>query len=339
MITLFESFTQQINIKDYIIEEDGKFKIPSLSFEHFSEHFLERELKNKKYWRQIKYNSLMRFYLYIKLLRYNGNNPLILSYVGGLKNKDPKKIEVINKIPNNNNILRLINKKFGLNYPKYDYADLTNLKKFIFQWEDILSDKNLIEYISSIFESSQSASKSEKIVKGVITMLYSKYFEVIYAKLSEDLRGMDLWKINKNTGARQSIQVKNITGQANINIKGDEIYINHTGIDLHNYECWNGVLPYDYVAFYVESQQKIYILKASAIFSIFRNEEKRYIKIKLKNWAMEDRFYSKIFKEIEVPKKFIGKDVSKIFFTPEDEQEIHQQYPDVVDDVVEPDSV
>jgi len=328
MITLFENFANDFKIKDYIKKEGDIFKIPNVKFKLFSEGYL----KKPQFYTQIKYNTLMRLFLYVKLLRYKGNSPMILSYVKGLKEKDPKKIEIINKIPNNNNILRLINKLFGFGYPKYDYDNLQDLKKLIFKWEEVLSDRNLLEYISVIFEASKSAGKSEKIVKGVLTMLYSKYYEVTYAKLSEDLKGMDLWKINKETGERQSIQVKNIRGNVKFNFKDDVIYINNTGIDLHNYQCWTDKLPYDYVAFYLESEQKIIIIKSTAIFSIDRNEEKRFIKIKLKNWAMKPDFYSKVIKSVDVPKKFTGQDVSQIFYNPELELELQEKVPDIINE-------
>jgi hypothetical protein len=341
MITLFENFANKIDIKDFIKKEGDKFMIPHLSFKGFGEW----ALKNPSY-TQIKYNSLMRFYLYMKLLRYNGDSPIIKTYVEGLKRKDPKKLEIINKIPNNIHVLNMVNEIFKFDYPKYDYDNLTNLKKLIFANEEVLSDRNLTEYIDMVFEASEKASKSEKIVKGVINMLYSKYFEVTYAKLAEDLKGMDLWKINKSTGVRQSIQVKNITGGVRFRVSDDNIFINNTSLDLHDYKCWKDKLPYDYIVFYIERDAKICIIKSTAIFAIdiFDNNKKdierqkaektkirsdRTIKIKLKNWAMDPEFNKYVFKLIDVPKKFIGKDVSKIFYTPDIEQEIQTINPEV----------
>lgn len=322
MITLFENFTNKIDIKNYIKKEGDKFMIPHLSFERFEEW----TLRNPRY-TQIKYNSLMRFYLFMKLLRYNGDSPIIKSYVEGLKRKDPKKTEIINKIPNNNHVLNMVNEIFKFNYPSYDYDNLQDLKKLIFANEEVLSDRNLTEYIDLVYEVSKKASKSEKIVKGVINMLYSRYFEITYAKLSEDLKGMDLWKINKKTGVRQSIQVKNITGNVKFNIKDDTIYVDNTSLDLHPYECWKGKLPYDYLVFYLEKDAKICIIKSTAIYAIDVYKKDRTIKIKLKNWAMKPEFHKFVFKLIDVPKKFIGKDVSKIFFTPDVEQEIQMTNP------------
>jgi hypothetical protein len=328
MITLFENFENPIKITDYIKKEDDIFKIPNFKFEYFGEGFL----KNPKYYTQIKYNSLVRFFLYVKLLRYKGNSPIILSYVRGLKEKDAKKIEIINKIPNNNHVLNMINGIFKFGYPNYSYDNLVDLKKLILNWEQVFSDRNLLEYISMIYELSTSASKSEKIVKGVLTMLYSKYYELTYAKLEEDLKGMDLWRISKKTGERDSIQVKNIKGKVKFSIKEDIIWINNTSLDLHDFQCWKSKLPYDYLVFYLEEEKKICVIKGSAIFSIDRNTEKKFIKIKLKNWAMTEQFHNKVVKLIDVPKKFIGKDVSQIFYTPELEFEIQSQNPDVVDD-------
>jgi hypothetical protein len=334
MITLFENFgIDKIDITKYMKLKDGVMKLPSLGFENFSERDFNRAVWNlnnsPRGGTPFRYASIMRFYLYLKLLRYNGNSPVILKYIEGLKRSD---FEIINKIPNNNTVLDAINANFGLNYPDYDYNNFEDLQKFIEKWEIILSDRYLLEYTTIIYEISKNAHKSEKIVKGVMTMLYSRYFEIVYAKLSEDLQGMDLWKIKKTNGARQSIQVKNITGGANLNIKEDCIWINNSNLDLHNYECWvTKKLPYDYIAFYVQRLEKIYIIKSTAIYTIDKNKDKGYIKIKLKNWAMTDEFHSKIFKEINVPKRFIEKDVSKIFYTPDVEQEVQIATPEVLD--------
>jgi hypothetical protein len=322
MITLFENFSIPFKLNDYIKQEDGVFKIPNIKFEFFSEKALANAQKNEKYYTQIRYNSLMRLFLYVKLLRYSGDSPIILSYIQGLKEKDAHKIEIINKIPNNNHVFNMVNKNYKLGFTDYKYDNLQDLKKFILNWETILNDRNILEFISMIFESSKSASKSEKIVRGVLSMLYSKYYELTYAKLEDDLKGMDLWKINRSTGERNSIQVKNIRGKVKFTIKGDTIYINNTSIDLHNYECWNSSLPYEYLVFYLEEEKKICVIKSSAIFAINKNSEKRSIVIKLKNWAMTDKFYSKVVKLLDVPKRFVGKDVGQIFYTPELEFEV-----------------
>jgi hypothetical protein len=334
MIKLYETFIggNKVNLKDYIKKIDDVFKIPKVNFEFFGENYLNNEIKNTQYYIQIKYNSLMRFFIYMKLLRYDGDSPIIKSYVEGLKNKIKTKVEIINKIPNNNSVLAMINHNFGLGYPNYSYDNLQDLKKLIFQQEAILSDRNLIEYIDMIYENSKAASKIEKIVKGVINMLYSKYYEVTYAKLSEDLKGMDLWKISKKTGVRQSLQVKNITGNVKFVVKDDMIYINNTNLDLHKYESWKDPrLAYDYLIFYLEKDKKICVLNAKAILKIDKIVEKRTISIKLKNWAMEPDVNKNILRFVEVPQKFIGQDVSQIFYTTETESEIQQQNPDIAE--------
>jgi hypothetical protein len=143
---------------------------------------------------------------------------------------------------------------------------------------------------------------------------------------------MDLWKINKKTGVRQSIQVKNITGNVRFTMKNDLIYIDNTNIDLHDYKCWEGRLPYDYIAFYLEKDKQICIIKSTAIFAIDRNLEKRSIRIKIKDWAMKPEFHNFVVRIVDVPKKFIGKDVSHIFYNPEIEKEIQAKNPDIEDE-------
>ena len=313
MITLFENFSNAINIKNYIKQEDGIFKIPIFKFEYFDEYFL----KNPKYWTPIKYNSLMRFYLYVKLLKYDGDSPTILMYIKALKEKDEKKIEIINKIPNNNHVLNMINKNFKLNYPNYSYDNLQDLKKFISNSEKILNDDNLKAYIDIVYEVSKAALKSERIVKGVVTMLFGEHSEIMYAKSDDDKSGVDLWKIDKKTGIRQSIQVKNITGNVKFEIVGDTINIDNTAIDLHDYNSFSDPhLPYDYIVFYLEKDKKVCVIKSTVINKIIKNSNKRTIKITLSKWAMKEENYNKVVKLINVPQKFLGKDISQIFYTP-----------------------
>jgi hypothetical protein len=312
MITLFENFNNDIKLKDYIIQQNDIYCIPKLSFDKLGEWYIQN--LNKDYYTPIKYNSLMRFYLYMKLLRYNGGNPVILKYIDGLKNKDKEKIEIINKIPNNKIVMSLINKKFNFGFPNnYNFDDLQELKKLISKIGEVLSDKNLEEYIASVSMVSEKAKISEKVVKGVIAMIYGRYYDITKAELSDDLGGVDIWMINKETGGKQSIQVKNITGNVTFKIVDDKIYINNSKLDLHKFSTSDErKLPYDYLGFYLEYQKQVCIVKANAIFTIDNPTENTII-IKLKNWAMEEKFYKFALKLVDIPPKLLPKDFSKIF--------------------------
>lgn len=315
MIATFDNFDKEFKLNDFIDNQDGVFKIPNFDFSRFDEYFV-KNLK-PQYFKPIQYNSLMRFYLYMKLLRYKGTNSIILDYVNGLKNKDLRKIEIINKIPNNKVVMGTINRKFNLGYPDdYKFNDLQELKKLIYDIGNILSDKNLVEYIGVVSEVSEKAKNSEKIVKGVIAMMYGRYYDILKAELSADLGGVDVWMINKETGVRQSIQIKNITGKVTFNVVDDKIYINNTSLDLHEYATWDeSKLPYDYIGFYLEHEKKVCVLKSTAIFTIDKPTN-RTIVIKLKNWAMEEQFHKFVLKLVDIPKKLLPKDISKIFYTP-----------------------
>ena len=317
MITLFENFTNNFKLSNYIYqdkwEENGEtgvtFYIPNVSFENLGEYFLDVKNLNLDYFTQIKYNSLIRLFLYAKLLRYKGDNPEILKYANGVKNKDPEAVEIIGKIPNNNGVLKIINKKFGFGFPDYQYDNVTNLKKMIVDIDNVLSDKNLEEYIKCVKEVSDKAKISEKVVKGVAGMLYGRYYDILKAESSEDKKGVDVWMINKDTGVRQSIQVKNITGNVTFDAKDDVIYINNTLLDLHDYSSWyDDSLPYDYLGFYLEYEKKVCIIKGWAIYKI--EVKGRTIRIQLKRGAMENRYD---FKMIDIPPKLLPKDYSKIF--------------------------
>lgn len=306
MITLFENFQNGINIRDYIKKEKGIYKIPSYDFYNFD---VNNKEPKPKYYAKIKYNSLMRFYLYFKFLDYNGNNNVILNCIKGLVDKDQDIIEVINKIPNNRHVLDMVNSKFNLDYSSYSYDNLQGLKKLVDNYQVVLSDQNLIEYLKEVKTVSDSAKQSERIVKSVINMMYGRFFNIESPDVSEDLKGVDLWMIEKETGDKKAIQIKNVT--TNFNLLGYVIYIDNTGIDLHEYNPFNGdVLPYDYLAFYLPKKQQVCIIKSTAILAIDRPSA-RQIKIKLKRWAFE---YKSTFRMIDVPKKFLPPDYSKIFY-------------------------
>jgi len=319
MITLFENFINEIKIPSYIKKDGDVLKIPNVTFKYFSENII----KTPKYYTEVKYNSLMRYFLFLKLLRYNGDSPTILNYIEGIRNKDAKKIEILDKIPNNNIVREMINSNFKFNFKTYEDKDFTELSSLIDNIKLILDDRNLIEYIGIISEVTRNADKSEKIVKGMLNMLYGKYCEVIYADDLDDKRGTDIWKIDKLTGVRQSVQVKNITGKITFNIQDNVIYINNSALDLKPYKVKDNKLHYDYLCFYLEYDKKICLIKSTAIKSIEKYEEDKNgkkiktIRIELFDWCTNPKFRNYVFKLVDIPKKFLQKDVSKIFYTPE----------------------
>lgn len=315
MITLFESFND-INIKPFIINDDGVFKIPSFNFKYFGEWFV----KNQKieYYKPIKYNTLMRFYVYLTLLRYKGNNPTILKYIQGIKNKDPEKIEIIDKIPNNLIVMKTINSKYNLGFPiNNNFDDLKELKKLILLSSEIFSDENLVEFIRIVSNVSKTSKKSEKVIKGVVNMLFGKFYQITTPTEYEDKMGVDLWMINKETGERKGVQVKDIPDSASFNIIDDTtILINNTSLDLKPYrKKKNPELKYDYLVFFIESEKKACFIKSTAIFMISKYDKN--IRIKLEDWSKDPKFHNHVFKMIDIPEKFLPKDVSKIFYDPQ----------------------
>jgi hypothetical protein len=302
-----------IKIKDHLTEvAPGVFEVNIFNFTAFGEYFFTHPIQKML----MQYNSLVRFYVYTKLLRYDGVNETILSYIEGLKSKDKLKIEILNKIPNNQKVMRYIIEKFNLGFPlDYKYADKIELKKLIAKHDEIFNDANLLEYIKIVNNVSDAAKKSEKIVKGVINMIYGKWYDILPATLSEDLKGVDIWKINKETGIKESIQIKNIPGTITMTNNGSVIFINNTLIDLHTYKKTKTSLPlpYDILGFYSAKDQKICLINCNAIFTITSNTEKKFIRIQIDSWAMEEKWYKNMVKFRDIHKKFIGKDFSKIF--------------------------
>ena len=142
-------------------------------------------------------------------------------------------------------------------------------------------------------------------------MLYGSFNIIKKAELSDDLVGVDIWMINKKTGIKKSIQVKNIP--SSINISGKNIFINNTRIDLHDYnKSLDKFLPFDYLGFYSEKDQKVCMINSTVIDFIDVNRKDRYIKLKISDWGIER--FPKVIKFLDVPKRFLPKDTSKIFY-------------------------
>jgi len=300
MITLFENFENNVKIQDYIKKQKGGFEIPNFNFN-------ELGVTPKRYV-QIKYNTLMRFYLYFKFLNYKGSNQTILNYINGLNNNDEDKLEIINKIPNNNTILGKINRKFNLGINKYWDNDLTKLKAFINLNEKILNDNDLVEYIKISEKLTKEAKLSEKIAKGVLVMLFGRYYNISKPSVVEDLGGVDIWMVNKETRDKYSVQVKNISSYVKFGMYGDTISIEKSKLDLYNYNSnnRNQKLKYDYLAFYLKDAKRFCIIKSTAIDRI-RNGNR--IDIELKDGASKDKNLVKI---VNIPKRLLPKDYSKI---------------------------
>jgi len=301
-----------INISNFIIKDGFIFKIPKLDFYHFSEWYFNTQ--KKEYYIQIKYNSLMRFYLYHKFLKYDGDDEDILEYQAALKNGDDKKITIINKLPNNNIVMKLIVDKFDLDIPiRNSYSDVKKLKKFIENYKEIFSDENLVYYISKVEGSSKRSKHSEKVVKGLLNLLYGKRNIVTNPTSNEDISGIDSWLLNKESGDRKPIQVKDISESSKLVIEDNIVTINNSSIDLHNYRInHNAELPYDYLVFFIEKEKKACIIKSTAIFSI--NRYNKQIKIKINDWAMDSKFKDFVFRYVDIPKKLLPPDTSNIWY-------------------------
>ena len=311
MITLFENFNEDIKLRNYIIKKEGAFLMPNLSFKHFSEYYFKHPLR----WVPVQYNNIVRFFVYVKLLRYNGSNPIILDYIKGIKERNDKKTEIINKIPNNHKVMKLMSDKFNLDFPiDYNFSDLNQLAKLVNNYKEIFSDENLVEYIRKVEGVTKISDVAEKIVKGMLIHLYGRKFEIIKAGESDDLKDIDFWKIDKGTGDRQALQVKNISGNVQFSLEGDTIYIRNTDLDLHTYITNKDTLNYDYLVFYLEKDKKVCIIKATAIFSIFTFLKTRTIRIKLKKWAIDPEWRDKVIRFVDIPAKFLPKDYDKIFY-------------------------
>lgn len=330
MITLFEDFKHKkklmrylivddfnkVDIKDFIINDNGVYKIPSFNFKNFDK---SDDSDSLEYYDNIKYNSLIRFYLFYKLRSYkvtdSTDNAVILKYIEGLKSLNKSKIEIINKIPNSRNVFDYINNYFNFGYPpeKYNYDNINDLTKVIKNYKNILSDDKIVEYINIVLENTLRAKKAEKIVKGVLNNKYGYENEIVFADEEDDIKGVDIWMYSKLTGDGISVQVKDISENVDINVneKKGTIQLKGTRIDLHDYDR-KEILPYDYLCFYLNTVKKVLMINTKAITSIKKERYEIFIQL------IDNAFYIKtpepMVKLIVIPKKLLEKDYTKIFY-------------------------
>lgn len=310
MITLFENYIN--NIKTYIIDN----KIPSVQFRllGWSKQLDSPILK------PLTYENVMRFCTYYFLINYRGNNPIINSYIKGLKNKNQESIEIINKFGRNRKILNHIKRDILPEFSCTDYtcSDISNLNLFIDNYNKIFIEKNFLEFLKKVSKVTEESKKSESIAKNFLSNLFYKSSTLENADDVDDRKGIDLWKIDRETGRKESIQVKNIEGgKTTLKIFNDNvIYINNSDIDLPIYDATqDSSLHFDYLALYVAYERKLYLIKSRAILKIENiiNKEtrSRSIKITIGRFALDKKY---LFNVYDIGPKYTGKDTSRVFY-------------------------
>jgi hypothetical protein len=285
--------------KPYVTTKNGKHYLPNVAFECFSSECL----KNSKKLAYLNYASLIRFYLYVWLLKYDGDDAWV-NYVKDTLN-DPSSMSyhricrILNQMGTNNIIMNFFNRQNNLNLKTTYDKDITILTKMDEKKNNIFTDMNFREVTSIIGKLTDNATNSEDSVRFFLKKVWAKYFKIEKPTDDEDIKGIDLWRINKSTGDRERLQVKNMSKITEVKIVDNMITITPSNIALNNYIFYSDTLKYDYLILYNKFKEKVHIINGKAISEIKKNHTK--IIIIMKEW---DPKY-KAIREYDLPKKFL----------------------------------
>lgn len=301
-LKLFEEFTNvktSIIDKPYVKNVKGKYFLPSVDFTCFSLNCL----KSNKELSYLNYSSLIRFYLYVWLLKYNGSDEWTNYIIDVLNDPtDPSYEKVwrnLNQMGNNNAVLKYFNSKLNLSIRNNKDANIETLTKMDELKDKIFNDMNFREITSIISDLTKKANESEGNVKYFLKKIWGKYFKILDPTDEEDIKGIDLWRLNIETGDRERLQVKNISKNVEVNISGNTITIMPSRIDLRDYYAYDDVLKYDFLILYDKFRQKLYVINGKAIFKIKKYDS--MILIIMKNWDPKFR----AIREYDLPKRFV----------------------------------
>ena len=298
---LFEEFTKTkttILDKPFIKNIKGKYFLPSTNFDKFSlEH-----LKSNKKLSTLNYSSLMRFYLYVWLLKYKGSDNWTNYIKGVVENPNDESFDKVcrnlNQIGNNNAVLKYFNSKLNLGIKSNKDNNVDTLTKMDELKDKIFNDMNFREITTIVSDLTKKADESENNVKYFLKKIWGKYFKIQDPTSEEDVKGIDLWRLNIETGDKERLQVKNISQGVSMDFSGNTIAIKPSRIDLRDYYWFTDELKYDYLIFYDKFRKKMYIINGKAIFKI-----KKYpsmVLIVLKDWDPKFR----PMREYDLPDKF-----------------------------------
>lgn len=298
---LFEEYTDPNSIinKPFVKKYKGRYYLPAVDFKCFSMECL-KSFKNNAI---LNYSSLMRFYIYVWLLKYQGTDDWVNYIKDVLQDpEDPVYDKVwrnLNQMGNNNAVLKFFNSKLNLGITNNKDSNIETLTKMDELKDKIFNEMNFREITTIVSELTKKATESEKNVFYFLKRIWGKFFIVKEPSDEEDIEGVDLWRVNRKTGDRDGIQVKNIGKNVEVNVSGNTIAIKPSRIDLRDYYAYGeDSLKYDYLILYDRFREKMYLINGKAIFKIKKYES--MVLIILKDW---DPKYNAL-KIYDIPKKF-----------------------------------
>lgn len=296
ILKLYEEFKKSpANIvnKSYIEYKYGKYYIRSIDFKKISIEEFRKTINDRA---TLNYSSLMRFFWYIWILNYKGDNLEVKEIINTIKDKsdidNSKYVKILDMIGNNKTVLGMYNRELGLGIRYNKDDNLKTLTNIDFRKNDIFTDDYFIRIFEIIGYLSSEAEKSEKAVKLFLEDLW-KDFDISSTDEKADKEGVDLWKINKKSGERVKIQVKNLSKYVTYQKKGYIIEINNTSLDIRNYSKGDKE-KYEYLIFYDKYNRYIHIIEMKTIKQIKTSTKLKNIKIHLNefetNYKLIDKY-------------------------------------------------
>ena len=299
--------------KSFVQKKNNEYFIPNPDIKRFKEITFDKIPVTAK----LSYSSLLKFYLYVYLSKYTGKDAYVKYFIDSISEEKTESIEIFNRLPINNGVLSTINKKYDLNFLSTSDTNLDEIVKFDDKISKIINDYNIRLYTDIVRKLSKTAQDSEDVARIMLRHLWRKSYEVYDAHE----KGIDLWRLNKETGERSGIKIKSISESSKYRMKDQNIIIEPTLIEISNYNSNFENLPFDYLVFFdrshkalnyrtkkVESVPQIHILKANSINQIMvehTSNKKKRVNILLKNWALNPEYTS--YQTYNVPFKFTGK--------------------------------
>ena len=296
ILKLYEEFKKSpANVvnKSYIEYKYGKYYIRSIDFKKISIEEFRKTINDRA---TLNYSSLMRFFWYIWILNYKGDNLEVKEIINTIKDKsdidNSKYVKILDMIGNNKTVLGMYNRELGLGIRYNKDDNLKTLTNIDFRKNDIFTDDYFIRIFEIIGYLSSEAEKSEKAVKLFLEDLW-KDFDISSTDEKADKEGVDLWKINKKSGERVKIQVKNLSKYVTYQKKGYIIEINNTSLDIRNYSKGDKE-KYEYLIFYDKYNRYIHIIEMKTIKQIKTSTKLKNIKIHLNefetNYKLIDKY-------------------------------------------------
>lgn len=290
----------------FIIEDENskKLKIVSISYYNFPDCIIR--LNSKKYI-DLKYNTLVRYLLFVWLYKYNGENEILVKLKDIYMNKQYKKYDSFTRpftqIPTNYTIL---NKYFKpvIGQTTTDSDNSLILATLLFKKDKLFTEENIITWYNIIDNITKVSDKSEeKTIKFIKDN--NLYEDAELAEGIDDKLGIDIWAYKD--GNKIPIQVKQPSNDTDIDMYWSKtevlsfnnfrtnldekpkyiIVIKNTNLDLGKYFVGtDGQLHWKVLFLWDNKRKKVYQINSHNIVSINKdNDDNVWINMRLeKEW-------------------------------------------------------